>query len=211
MKMFKTKKVPLARNPDWFEIRRKLFHIFSGLIIVSLIYFDLLKWWMMLLVLISGFIVSLIYRRWKIPVIHWFLKTFERPHHIEELPGRGALSIGLGVLLSMILFEKNICLAALMIWTLGDSISALVGKHFGNKIHPLNDERLIEGTIAGIFAGTISAMLFVNFYAALVASIVSMSLESIELKLMHEPIDDNILVPLISGGCLILMKILTGI
>lgn len=204
-------KIQKSKKIDWFELRRKTFHIILGLSIVSLIYFNFLKWWMMLIILIIGFIVSFIYRQWKIPILDWFLKTFERSRHLEKFPGWGALSIGLGVLLSMILFDKKICLAAIMIWTLGDSVSALVGKHFGTKAHPFNDNRLIEGTICGVIAGTFGAMFFVDFLPAFLAAFVAMVIESIELRFMEEPIDDNILVPLVAGGVLVILKILFGI
>jgi dolichol kinase len=203
--MKKTKKI------DWFELRRKTFHLFLGLFFVSTIYYNLLKWWMVVIILIIGLAVSLISKKIKLPLISWFLEKFERNNHIDSLPGRGVFSIFIGVLLSMILFDKNICLAAIMIWTLGDSVSALVGKHFGTKVHPFNDNRLIEGTIFGIIAGTLGAMFFVELIPAFLAAFTAMIIESIELRFMEEPIDDNILVPLIAGGVLVILKVLFGI
>ena len=61
-------------------------------------------------------------------------------------------------------------------------------------IHP---EKLLEGTIAGIVAATLSASLFVPFTFALIASTVVMILEAIEIE--YFKIDDNFFIPIVSG------------
>jgi len=160
---------------------------------------------MIAIFLIIGVIISLLYKSWDIPIIHWLLQTFERPDHIKTFPARGILFIFFSTLILMAFFEKNIVMASLMIWTIGDSISALIGKHYGKFKHPFNDVRLVEGTIAGIIAATLASSIFIVFYKALIASIIAMTLESLELRLFKYPIDDNILVPIISALVLLLL------
>ena len=185
-------------NIDAFEIRRKIFHITVGIVLVLLIYFNLLKLWMAITIFILGLLIALNakYRKIHIKSVDWFLEKFDRKHHF---PGRGPLAIFLGLIFLMIFFEKNIVMASLMILTFGDSISALVGKHYGKYKHPFNDTRLIEGTIAGIIVGAATAMIFIPWYAALIAAFIAMTIESLELRFMKHPIDDNFLVPVISG------------
>jgi len=133
------------------------------------------------------------------------LDYFDRPSHRKLLPGRGVLMLFLAVTILLIFFEKNIVLASIMIWTLGDSVSALVGKHYGSTKHPLNNNRLIEGTIAGIICGALGAMLFVPWQYALVAAIIAMSLESLEIKFFEHDVDDNFLVPIASALVMLLL------
>jgi dolichol kinase len=194
------------RNVDWFEVRRKLVHILTGILISFLIYFDILQWWMAFLVLVLGIITFFLYKRIQIPIIHWFIKNFERPEYKETFPGKGALFLVVSVFFLTIFFSKNIIIGALMIWTFGDSISALVGKHYGSRIHPLNNRRLIEGTIAGMVTATIAASFFVGWISAFIASLIAMSLESLELRFAKHPIDDNLLVPLVAGVLLYMLS-----
>jgi dolichol kinase len=188
-----------------FEIRRKMFHVFVGVILVLLIYYGLLAFWMTLALLIIGIFISLLSIKYSIPIIKLFLMKYDRPEH-SNTPAKGVISIfsALSVLLLFMesgFLSKNIVLASLMIWTFGDSLSAVVGKLYGRKKHPLN-QRFIEGTIAGIIGGTIGATFFVPVYAAFPAAFIAMIIESLELRLLKHPIDDNLLVPLIAAGLL---------
>lgn len=188
-----------------FEIRRKMMHVFVGAVIVILVYYGLLKFWMSLTLLIVGIIISLLSKKYSLPLIGLFLMRYDRPEH-SKTPGRGVISIfsSLSVLLLLLetdVLSKNIVLASLMIWIFGDSLSAVVGKVYGKKKHPLNN-RFIEGTIAGIIGGTIGALFFVPIYAAFPAAFLTMIIESLEIRLLKHPLDDNIIVPLIAAGAL---------
>ncbi len=184
---------------DWFELRRKLFHIALGIVLITLIYLSILSWISAGIILMIGVIISLVAKNITIPIITPLLDWFERPHHREFIPGRGVITIFLAVTLLLLFFEKNIILASLAIWTLGDSISALVGMHYGRIRHPFNSHRLLEGTIAGIICGTLGAMLFVPWYDALGAAIIAMLFESADITFFGHDIDDNFLVPIVSA------------
>lgn len=186
-----------------FEIRRKKMHVLVGVFIVMMIYYDILEFWMSLAALLAGIIISIFSSRHTIPIINFFLLRYDRPEH-SKTPGRGVISIfsSLSVLLLLLetgILPKSVVLASLMIWVFGDSSAAVVGKLYGKKKHPLND-RHIEGTIAGTIFGTLGALFFVPIYAAFPASFVTMIIESLEIKLLKHPIDDNIFVPLVAAG-----------
>jgi dolichol kinase len=136
------------------------------------------------------------------------MKRFEREHLRKKFPGKGVIYLFLGLLLMMLLFEKDIVLAGMMIWTFGDSVSALVGKHYGRIRHPFNDERLIEGTIAGIICGSVAASLFVYWPFALIGTTISMAIESLDWKLYKQPFDDNFFVPLVGAFVIYLLMIM---
>lgn len=188
-----------------FEIRRKMMHVLVGVFIVMMIYYGILEFWMSLAALLAGIIVSIFSARHTIPVISFFLLRYDRPEH-SNTPGRGVISIFSSVSVLLLLLEtgilsKSIVLASLMIWIFGDSSAAVVGKLYGKKKHPLND-RHIEGTIAGVIFGTVGALFFVPIYAAFPAAFVTMVIESLEIKILKHPIDDNIFVPLVAAGLL---------
>ncbi|NQV09213.1 hypothetical protein HQ529_05155, partial [Candidatus Woesearchaeota archaeon] len=109
------------------ELRRQFFHMLLGLTAAVLIYFDIIETFFLIWLLVFGFIISALSLKRKIPVIHWFLERFERPEDMKVFPGKGALFAVFVILLSLLLFEKDIALAAIMILALGDSFGALIG------------------------------------------------------------------------------------
>ena len=95
--------------------------------------------------------------------------------------------------------KKNIAMAAIMILALGDSVSRLVGP-YGYLKHPFHSEKFLEGMIAGAAAGFLGALIFVSWLEALLASIIAMLIESIDLELNNFKIDDNLMIPVVAGG-----------
>lgn len=190
-----------------FEIRRQAFHICLGLIIVVLLTHNILNSLILFIILIAGILISILSRKFKIPIIYSFLKLFERKDILKTFPGKGTISFLMGCLLVLQLFEKNIALASIIILTFGDSVSHLFGWHFGRKKHPLNCLKSIEGNIAGAITGFLGAMLFVSPLTALLASFGAMTAEAVELRMNNKIIDDNIIVPLIAGTIIHLMRL----
>jgi dolichol kinase len=192
-----------------FEFRRKLFHISLGIIIVILLYYGILKFWICLVLLITGLLISFIAKNHYIPVIKEFLEYFDRPKH-KNFPGRGVIAIFFSSTLLILLrdsglLSQNIVLASIMIWTFGDSLSAMVGINYGKVKHPFNDSRFIEGTASGIVGGALAAFIFVPILPAIITSFIAITIESLELSILKHPIDDNLLVPLISALILVMI------
>jgi len=190
-----------------FEVRRQAFHICLGLAIIILLVNNILNSLILFIILIAGILISILSRKFKIPVIYSFLKLFERKDILKTFPGKGTISFLMGCLLVLQLFEKNIALASIIILTFGDSVSHLFGWHFGRKKHPLNCLKSIEGNIAGAITGFLGAMLFVSPLTALLASFGAMTAEAVELRMNNKIIDDNIIVPLIAGTIIHLMRL----
>lgn len=176
------------------ELRRQVFHALIGIILVSLLYFDLINLKILVYVFLFGLIIFFISKKYKIKGIEWFLQRFDRE---IDLRGRGVLTYFIGVILSLFLFERNIALASMMILALGDSFCHL-GK-YGSWLHPLNNLKYIEGVLIGIAIGTLGAVFFVPFKYAFFGSLFSMVLESLDVKIKNIEIDDNILIPLVAG------------
>ncbi len=182
-----------------FEFKRKLLHILVGILfILIVIYFPHAKLFLFI-VLLAGIITSTLSTKIKIPLITNCICTFERKQN-QNFPGKSVLFFFAGSLLSLFLFEKNIALASITILTFADPISHLIGFNFG-KIKIKNKN--LEGAIAGALCGSLAALFFVPFYLSFIASIIYFAIDLIEIK-----IDDNLLIPIITGA---IMQLLASI
>ncbi|MBD3157068.1 phosphatase PAP2 family protein [Candidatus Peregrinibacteria bacterium] len=190
-----------AHITDKFELRRQVAHLCIGGAIVVLLKLQLLTSYILFGVTIVGGIMVLIARKVRIPVFHDMLEFFERPHHIARFPGRGSFFLVLGAALATLIFDRYIAMAAIMIMAVGDSVTNVVGRHFGSIQNPFNAKKNIEGTAWAIVCSTLAALFFVPFLPALIASTVSMMVESIDLgiKRFEVEIDDNVVIPLVAG------------
>ncbi len=189
------------------EIKRQPFHILLGLFLIVLIYNDILNPWILLTVIIITTIGSFVIKKTKPKSIYKLLEFVERKEDLEQLPGKGLIAYLIGAFIVILLFEKEIALASIMILALGDSFSRLIGP-FGRIKHPFNNTKFLEGIIAGVIAASLGAMLFVAPFEAIVASAIAMLLEGIDLRIFKFKIDDNITIPLIAGAVIWLIRIL---
>ena len=195
-----------SKGIEKLELRRQLFHLFLGLILVFLIYFDIIGKVTLTVILILGFIISLVCRRVEVPGVEWFLRKFERREVISRFPGRGSIFFIMGSLLVLALFEKNIALAGIMILTLGDSLSHIFGKAIGKYF--LYNLKAIEGIAIGICVSFFGALLFVKPLGAFLGSLVAMIVEGYQLKIGEYGFDDNLIVPLIASSIIYLTTLI---
>ena len=181
------------------ELDRKILHVVAGLAIVLVIFLlDEMGMDLLLLLFFVGVLLSLLSRRYRLPLIDAALRRFDRKK--ETWPGKGAITLLAGSLLVAFLFTREIALAAILTLTLGDGVSHLFGRYVGKRKNPLDEKKMLEGTLMGILAATIGASLFVSFPHALTAAFVGMFVESLQI-----PIDDNLSVPLAAALILSLL------
>ena len=180
------------------EIKRQIFHLIAGIIFISLIYFDILNIFITGILIIIVFLISLIGKRYYIPILSTIAKQVDRPGDFKKLPGKGGILFLVGIFLVLLLFEKDIALASIAILAVGDSFGPLIGQ-YGSVKHPINKKKYMEGVIGGGFFAFLAAMLFVAPLEAGIAAVFSMIVEGIDIKLGVEPVDDNITMPLVAG------------
>lgn len=190
---------------DRFEVRRQVAHAVIGISIAALYYLNLISVGMVFMVLVIGGVFSVISTRWRLFGVARILDYFERPDDRWNFPGRGCFFMVLGCLLAMLLFEKNIALAAILIMALGDSVTNLFGRYFGEIKLPYNSKKTVDGALVGVFAATMGAFFFVPLHVALVASFAAIFVETLDLKLGVIELDDNVLVPLVAGASMFLL------
>lgn len=192
-----------------FEIKRQMFHIVQGLLIVLFVYLDILSSFSLLLLIITGFIVSF-FVKWgyRVPFFSFLLDIFEREEQKKKFPGKGMIFLFIGSLLSLQLFDLDIALASIMILTLGDSVGHLFGAKFGRLRNIFNwkGRKLFEGTLMGTAAGFLGAMFFVPIPHAFLGAFGAMAVEVVKIEFNDTALDDNLVVPLVAGTVMLLMR-----
>ncbi|OPY54296.1 MAG: Cytidylyltransferase family protein [Methanosaeta sp. PtaU1.Bin112] len=173
----------------FFELRRKLIHLFFGLFLILLLFFSSRIHLIFFLstVLIFGIIMILLMQSGrKIPIADWLLETFEREN--VRFPGYGAFWYVAGSLL-LALFLDNIyeIAAGVVILAAGDSAATIFGI-IGCRRLPYNRRKTWEGSIA-FFVFSLPACLFVGWIGAALAAIAAFA------ESLPTPVDDNLLVP----------------
>lgn len=184
------------------EVRRQLFHIALGLLIVSLLNHGVIDSWILFWVLVAGIFISWISVHHRLPIISWFLDTFERK---QVRPGKGAITYFIGVILALQLFPTDIAYAAILILAAGDGVSSLIGP-FGKLKTRLSDKKLLEGTIAGSAFGGAAAIAFVTPFEAFTAATIAMLFEAMEIRFNQKLLNDNVTVPLVAGTVIVLLR-----
>ena len=179
------------------EFRRQILHILYGFSLLFLYHFNIIDNNILLGMIIGGAITSLMVKREKLSPIKRLLSFFERDHHLKKFPGRGVLFFTIGSYLTLVLFERNIAYAGIVILSIGDAVSNIIGRHYGKISTKLNPDKNIEGNIAGILISIPFAYYFFpNIYAVIAACFVGMFLEIPAIRIFNFEIDDNLLIPI---------------
>jgi dolichol kinase len=174
------------------EFVRKIVHIAVGVLIVLLFQariLDLYSFGLLILFYASVLLYNLRYE-------HEVLTRVLAINRADRaVPGLDILFYFVGCWLVLLVFPQSIACAAILILALADSIAHLVSRSFGATETFITKTTYLEGTIAGIVAGTLAGWVYVPFLAALVAATVAMVLEAGELRISDHHVDDNLVIP----------------
>jgi phytol kinase len=110
------------------------------------------------------------------------------------------LYFGFGILFALLLFKSPVSYAAIACFALGDSSASVFGGLIGKRALPYSKNKTLEGSLAGFLFAFLAGAVFVSPALALVGAAVAMAIEYLPL-----PLNDNILIPLITGLVLTLI------
>lgn len=157
------------------------------------------------LIICCGFFFFSFYIRWKedirnkLPVrvkkleqledsFHQLINSFERESAKTNYMGAILFFLSIGAVL--LIAPLQIAVISIVVLSVGDSFSTLVGVHLGRHKTKINPKKSWEGTFGGFFAALVVCMIFTNPLVAVTAAGVGMFME-----LMPFRVNDNLLIP----------------
>ncbi|NTW50263.1 MAG: phosphatidate cytidylyltransferase [Chlorobiales bacterium] len=186
------------------ELARKAIHLSS--ISIPIIYYHITRELALTLLIpmFLGFLLVDLLKLYVKPVSRWYHKNFSsmlRPHELDENKKQlnGATYVSLSACLVVILFPKMIAIAAFSILIISDSLAALVGRRIGR--HKIGTKTL-EGSIAFLVSAILIAVFTpnLNLTVGIMMSVVATIVELSPIGFRGHQFDDNLTIPMISGG-----------
>jgi len=182
------------------EDKRQLFHASLGALLALVYYFLKPPWVTFSLLFILELIIFTLHYHYPLSLLSFLFGHLERKENLHKFPGLASLAFMLGCALATALYSNPIATASILILSLGDSSATFFGRRGS---HPLFGRKTWEGLIAGIFFSTLAAQFIVPFFPALVASVITMTVETLDPRCILG-IDDNLVIPVLSGAVLTL-------
>jgi len=182
------------------NIKRKFIHLLFGMSLVILLEQNILSSGQLLIIFLAGgagIILSLL------PQLSFLRKIifhFERDKD-HKLPAVTVWFYLLSSLITVLIFPKPIALAAITNLAIGDSVNALVGYFFNLP----EGKKTVYASISALIATIIVSLNFVSFSQALIAGIITGTLELIGPSIKGERIDDNLWIPIVAGLSMMLV------
>ncbi len=176
-------------DEDILELKRQLVHLLNGSAIAAGIYLlkPVVGLWILSPLIIALITLHLLPKvRPDHKVMNHLMNHFERKKDILVFPFRGAIFFGWGIMFPIILLDAPYAAAVVLILSVGDSVSTLVGRRYG-KIR-IGDKSL-EGSVAFLVCAWAASSILIDPTHALVLSVVGMIIELFSFA------DDNIVIP----------------
>jgi len=121
---------------------------------------------------------------------HKFINSFERKRDLKNRPYFGAIMFMLAVGFTLLVFPETAAVLAVLILSISDSASTLIGIHIGETKLPHNKNKSLEGSSVFFLTSTLIALLFVSPTSSIIIALTSTFIESMP------GIDDNFSVPI---------------
>lgn len=192
------------------HLGRKLFHLLGGLGLLS-VYFILgraraLAFYAVLFLIVLAVEVV----RLSIPAFNQFMfarfGSFIRQKEANKLTGTAPYVLGIG--LTLYLYRTDIATAAICFLAFGDVAATTVGERYGKtKI----GEKSLEGTLAFVVAAVVAGFLLNAAGVHLMYGIVlAGAIAAAGVELLPLRVNDNLVIPIVSGGVMELIVRMTG-
>jgi len=124
----------------------------------------------------------------KFPVISHLLFHFERKEDIERFPFKGAVWYNVGITFPIILLSRETACAVIVILSIGDAASTIVGKFYGR--HRMGHKSL-EGSAAFLMSSFVGALTLLSMENAMI-----LAMSGTLIELLDSRLDDNLSIPL---------------
>lgn len=192
------------------HIGRKVYHLAGGIGLLSL-YFVLNR--DQALLFYAGFfllVLTLDLIRLNVPSMNRIVLTkfssFIRASEEHRLTGTAPYVLGIG--LSLYLYRMDIAAAAICFLAFGDVAATTIGERYGRtKI----GNKSLEGSLAFVAAAVSVGLLLPLVGITVVPAVILFgAIVAAGVELLPLPINDNLVIPLVSGGLMTLVARATG-
>jgi dolichol kinase len=187
------------------HLGRKLYHLFGGLGLLSLYYVLGRDHALPVYGALFLIVLAVDTARLKIPAFNRFVfsrfGSFVRPSEANKLTGTPPYILGIG--LSLYLYRPEAASAAICFLACGDVAATAVGERYGRtKI----GSKSLEGTAAFVVAAVSAGFLLSAAGVSLMPEVIILgALVAAGAELLTLPVNDNLIIPLVSGGAMELM------
>lgn len=195
------------------EILRKIIHLSSMWIPLIYIFFDYPLMFCLLLIstlFIITFDLLRVKRNSLGRIINHCIQilklnnVFRKHEHMGSLSGASYML--LAALLCLIIFPREVFIAALSVLIISDTLAAFIGLTFGSK--KIYQNKTLEGTVGFLLSSLLISYIVCESYklplfAGIVASIATTIAETYSKKI---GIDDNFLIPLVYGVVFLILS-----
>ncbi len=183
------------------EIIRKLIHL--NAIYIVLIY-EFFGKSITLLILTIALIIALeieYFRiEWgkKIPLVQVLFRQKE-----EKTLG-GHVFLGIGAIIVISVFSKEVAILAILMTLVGDAAAAIFGRIYGKHFIPGLKNKAIEGVFAEFAADILIGIIYLTLFIGNITPmywiiLITMSFVATMMETLCSKLDDNLLVPVFSG------------
>jgi dolichol kinase len=193
------------------HLGRKLYHLLGGLGLLSLYYVLGRQQALICYGILIVTVLAVDITRLRVPAFNQFIQTrfssFIRKNEANKLTGTAPYV--LGIALTLLLYRTDIATAAICFLAFGDVAATTVGERYGQT--KISGEKSLEGTLAFVAAAVLSGVLL-NFAGIhlLYGLILTGSIIAAGVELLPLPLNDNLVIPVVSGGAMELIVRTTG-
>lgn len=192
------------------QLARRLFHLCGGSLFPILALFLSREMVLLGLSVATGGWLAMEAARFVFPGVNcWLLSHFSmlfREQERSRLTGSSYLLIS--SLLAFSLFDKGIAIAAVFFLAAGDALAGIIGDRFGRRII---FNKTLEGSLAFLVCSLVIGMVLTTADLDLFPSlVVAGAIAACAVELLPLPLDDNLTVPLFSGGVMAAMEFFFG-
>ena len=191
------------------HLGRKFYHLAGGLGLLFFYYLLGRDRALLFYAVLFVVVLALDLMRLKMPAVNRFVLTkfpsFIRTSEEHKLTGTASYVLGIG--LTLYLYRTDIATLAICFLAFGDVAATTIGERYGKT--KIGDKSL-EGSIAFVVAAVSTGFLLslagisVMYGLILAGAIIAAGVELLPL-----PVNDNLLIPLVSGGAMSLIARMT--
>jgi len=178
------------------NLRRKTIHLFYGLALAFLIDYRLLSLENFIIFTLLLTFILLFNHLWPIKPLNKLIIYFERKP-FPRILGQGPLLFTWSCLAATLIFPHPINVVAIISLAVSDSANAFIGYYLN---HQQNKKKRWEASLASAAIAILVCLPYLPLKYLLPAMFTTTILEFSEPKIKQRKIDDNLFIPLVTGG-----------